>query len=68
MAKARLSMRKIREVLRLKFDCALSGHQIAQLLDSRSQKKKRAPIRHWGHLSIDYCSNAQPSFCSILCN
>ena len=29
MAKARLSMRKIREVLRLKFDCALSGHQIA---------------------------------------
>ena len=30
MAKARLSMRKIREVLRLKFDCALSGHQIAQ--------------------------------------
>jgi transposase len=30
MAKARLSMRKIREVLRLKYDCALSGHQIAQ--------------------------------------
>jgi len=29
MAKARLSMRKIRDVLRLKFDCALSGHQIA---------------------------------------
>jgi len=29
MAKARLSMRKLREVLRLKFDCALSGHQIA---------------------------------------
>jgi transposase len=29
MAKARLSMRKIKEVLRLKFDCALSGHQIA---------------------------------------
>lgn len=29
MARARLSMRKIREVLRLKFDCALSGHQIA---------------------------------------
>jgi len=30
MAKQRLSMRKIREVLRLKFDCALSGHRIAQ--------------------------------------
>ena len=30
MAKARLSMRKIREVLRLKYDCALSGHQIAE--------------------------------------
>ncbi len=30
MAKARLSMRKIREVLRLKFDCQLSGHQIAE--------------------------------------
>lgn len=30
MAKPRLSMRKIREVLRLKFDCALSGHRIAQ--------------------------------------
>ena len=29
MAKARLSMRKIKEVLRLKFNCALSGHQIA---------------------------------------
>ncbi len=29
MAKARLSMRKIKEVLRLKFDLALSGHQIA---------------------------------------
>ena len=30
MAKARLSMRKIKEVLRLKYDCAVSGHQIAQ--------------------------------------
>ena len=30
MAKARLSMRKIKEVLRLKYDCRLSGHQIAQ--------------------------------------
>ena len=30
MAKARLSMRKIKEVLRLKFNCELSGHQIAQ--------------------------------------
>lgn len=30
MAKARLSMRKVREVLRLKFNCNLSGHQIAQ--------------------------------------
>lgn len=30
MAKQRLSMRKIKEVLRLKFDCALSRHQIAQ--------------------------------------
>jgi len=29
MAKARLSMRKIKEVLRLKYDCAVSGHQIA---------------------------------------
>lgn len=29
MAKARLSMRKIKEVLRLKFDCRLSGRQIA---------------------------------------
>ena len=30
MAKARLSMRKIKEVLRLKFNCDLSGHQIAE--------------------------------------
>ena len=29
MAKARLSMRKIKEVLRLKYDCAVSGHRIA---------------------------------------
>ena len=30
MAKQRLSMRKIKEVLRLKFNCDLSRHQIAQ--------------------------------------
>jgi len=30
MAKARLSMRKIKEVLRLHYHCDLSGHQIAQ--------------------------------------
>ena len=30
MAKARLSMRKIKEVLRLHYHCNLSGHQIAQ--------------------------------------
>jgi len=30
MAKQRLSMRKIKEVLRLKFNCDLSGHQIAE--------------------------------------
>jgi DNA-binding transcriptional regulator LsrR (DeoR family) len=30
MAKARLSMRKIKEVLRLKFNCDLSRHQIAE--------------------------------------
>jgi transposase len=31
MAKARLSMRKIKEVLRLKHDCALSKRQIAEI-------------------------------------
>jgi transposase len=31
MAKARLSMRKIKEVLRLKYHCALSRRQIAQI-------------------------------------
>ena len=52
MAKARLSMRKIKETLRLSYHCGLSRRQVA-----RSVKASRSTVADYLYQAVDICGH-----------